>query len=94
MVFWKSVLKKQWLRVEAKDEREPSIIQRNSGDKMKYFNCTMKISVNPDITEQEMMQRFEEFMNVIPHDIESTIFKHDCCLVSLHVLEETHIVTE
>ena len=54
---------------------------------MKYFDLTMRISANPDLTAEELFKRFEKFLDAIPKEVSREIFKADCCIVEIRVDE-------
>ena len=49
------------------------------------FRLILEVSANPNLTEEEMFERFDEFINSIPQPVNRVLFKTDCCLTNVIV---------
>ena len=58
------------------------------GANMKFFNLTLSVSANPNLTEEELLRRFEAWLNAIPKETDRILFKSDIALVELKVEEK------
>lgn len=54
---------------------------------MKTFDLTIRISANPNLTEADLMDRFSEFLDSIPKEVNRKVFQADCCMVEIIVNE-------
>lgn len=55
---------------------------------MKIFDLTMRVSAHDNLTEQQLMERFDPFCDAIPNTINKLLFRGDICLVEVIVEEK------
>ena len=59
----------------------------------KIYKLSMVVSTS-DYTEEQMMNRFEKFLNTIPKECNRVLFTPDTCLVGLQAIEDNEFMKD